>query len=162
MQRTTERPTSGGDRCCINVTVPTEGMDRERVIVASLMQQGIELAVRKMMHHCGLRKEWVSKGVNVASVIQHNTERPTFWGGEMLHHGHGAYGRNGIGIDCCIVDATGYRTSCKSQERWCISVAYGRNGLAKKECCITVTVVYERNGIGSGWLLHRWCNRVSN
>ena len=39
------------------------------------MQHEIELGVGKMIHHCGLRKEWVSKRVNVASVMQRNAER---------------------------------------------------------------------------------------
>jgi hypothetical protein len=65
---------------------------KERVVVASLMQQGIELGVRKMIHHCGLRKEWVSKRVNVASGMQRNAERDSLYGStgerEMLHRCH--------------------------------------------------------------------------
>ena len=56
-------------------------LDRERrVVVASLMQHEIELGVGKMIHHCGLRKEWVSKRVNVASVMQQNAERDSLYG----------------------------------------------------------------------------------
>jgi hypothetical protein len=63
-----------------------------RVVVASLMQHEIELGVGKMIHHCGLRKEWVSKRVNVASVMQRNAERDSLYGStgerEMLHRCH--------------------------------------------------------------------------
>ena len=55
-----------------------------RVVVASLMQHEIELGVRKMIHHCGLWKEWVSKRVNA--------ERDSLYGStgerEMLHRCH--------------------------------------------------------------------------
>ena len=36
-----------------------------------------------------LQKEWVSEGVNVASVMKRTTERDTFLGGEMLHQCQG-------------------------------------------------------------------------
>ena len=45
-----------------------EEWDRERVVVASLMQRGMELGVGKMIHQCGLQKEW--EGRDVASQSQ--------------------------------------------------------------------------------------------
>ena len=97
------------------------------------MQQGIELAVRKMMHLCGLWKEWVSEG-------------------GMLHHCHGRlqeeWDRERVVVASLMQQGIELAVG-KMMHHW----AYGKNGLAKEECCITVTVVYEKNGIGTGWFV---------
>jgi hypothetical protein len=54
-------------------------MERQ-VVVASLMQHGIELGVKKMIHHW----QWdMERRVVVASMMQHEIE---LGAGKMIHH----------------------------------------------------------------------------
>ena len=88
-----------------------EEWDREWVVVASLMQQGIELAVGKMMHHWAYGKNGLAKEeccITVTGRLREELDRER--------------------VVCCIVDATQYGARCREDDTsvWptkeCISV----------------------------------------
>ena len=98
------------------------------MVVASLMQQGIELGVKKMIHHC----QWdMERRVVVASMMQHGIELGI---GKMMHHCQCGE-RNGIGSSEWLLQHG-------------IQLGVGK---MMHHC----QVAYEGNEIWSGkWLLH--------